>query len=296
MNMGPAERLFGEESIASAVETLASLSGPDMTSVLLEVMKRREASVTALPRATQANRFTRPAPVSLVDLRRVEDAVLSVVPSDVDLIELAPATPLGSHVALGGSTQHRVVSAVRRVEMAADPTVGLALEVAARRAASDRDTITTLGTVQRITRAQVFEDANSFAHFTIFGLVTAGRDRGSFGFECEAATEHVVTLVAALEACGGADIEVAVTDVTPTGAIRRHLEESLHGAVVVDRGGDLGDYYRIARFGLSCRFGETRYDIGDGGFTSWTADMLSDRKERLCISGLGIDRIAIATS
>lgn len=33
-------------------------------------------------------------------------------------------------------------------------------------------------------------------------------------------------------------------------------------------------------------------EIGDGGFVDWSAGLLSDRKERMLISGLGIDRLA----
>lgn len=31
--------------------------------------------------------------------------------------------------------------------------------------------------------------------------------------------------------------------------------------------------------------------MADGGFTTWTADLLSNAKERLLISGLGIERL-----
>lgn len=293
--MRPIDRLQAEPSVHAAIDTLDGLDGPDLTSVLLEVMKRRSAAPSSLPDSTRSNRFTRPAPVPLKDLRRVEDAVLSIVPTHVELIELAPATPLGAHVALGGSSQDRLVSAVRRIEMAGDPTVGLALEVAARRAV-EREEDASLASIQRITRAQVFEGANSFAHFTIFGMVTAGRDRGSLTFERASATEHVRTMVDGVRACGGFDIEVDVIDATPTGAIREAIEESVAGlARVVEVDSELGEYYHTARFGVSGMFGDDRLDIGDGGFTAWTAAMLSDRKERLCISGLGIDRIAIAT-
>ena len=293
--MKPIDRLQAEPAVRAAIEALDGLNGPDLTSVLLEVMKRRNPAPSSLPAASRSNRFTRPAPMSLTELRRAEDAVLSIVPSHVELIELAPATPLGAHVALGGSSQDRLVSAVRRVEMAADPTVGLALEVAARR--SEAGDEVSLGALQRITRAQIFDEANSFAHFTIFGMVTAGRDRGSFAFECASAMEHVRTMVSGVTACGGIDVEVRVIDTTADGAIRQGLEASMVGlARVVDEGLELGAYYRTARFGVSGRFGDDRLDLGDGGFTDWTALMLSDRKERLCISGLGIDRMVIATS
>jgi hypothetical protein len=33
----------------------------------------------------------------------------------------------------------------------------------------------------------------------------------------------------------------------------------------------------------------TELRLGDGGFTPWTADLLSNAKERLLISGLGLE-------
>ena len=35
--------------------------------------------------------------------------------------------------------------------------------------------------------------------------------------------------------------------------------------------------------------------IGDGGFTDWTARLLSNEKERLLITGYGTDRLAAFT-
>jgi hypothetical protein len=38
--------------------------------------------------------------------------------------------------------------------------------------------------------------------------------------------------------------------------------------------------------------GTSRVDVGDGGFVDWTQRLLGNRKERLLISGIGIDRLA----
>jgi len=34
-------------------------------------------------------------------------------------------------------------------------------------------------------------------------------------------------------------------------------------------------------------------EIGDGGFTDWTAKLLASKKERLLISGYGLDQLAV---
>jgi hypothetical protein len=43
--------------------------------------------------------------------------------------------------------------------------------------------------------------------------------------------------------------------------------------------------------GLSGSDGELE-EIGDGGFTDWSQQLTTSRKERLLISGLGLDRLA----
>jgi hypothetical protein len=36
------------------------------------------------------------------------------------------------------------------------------------------------------------------------------------------------------------------------------------------------------------------FEVGDGGFVDWTQNLLGNRKERLVITGLGVDRTALS--
>jgi hypothetical protein len=58
-----------------------------------------------------------------------------------------------------------------------------------------------------------------------------------------------------------------------------------------DRAGGRG-YYRDLCFKVSALVSGVPTEIGDGGFTDWTAKLLSNGKERLLISGYGLDRLA----
>ena len=51
-------------------------------------------------------------------------------------------------------------------------------------------------------------------------------------------------------------------------------------------------YYRSVCFKLFVRVAGEWLDIGDGGDVDWTAKLLSDRRERLFISGVGSERVA----
>jgi hypothetical protein len=289
----PLDRLKrADPSVSEVIDRLDRLSGPDLTTVLLEVFRRRTASVTELPARHLQSRFTKPAPVAYEKIRQAEDAALSVLPDGVELVQLAPAAPLGAHVALGGSSQDRLVTTIRRTEMTADPTLGLALEIANRRRVHRGDM--TLATLQRVSRAQGFEGEHSYGHFTLFGMVTAGRDRGSADFERWAAVEHLTLMVEAVTRAGGDRLEVSVIDPAPDQPILKAVNDAMAPDIEVHgTSKQLGDYYVTARFGVTADVGGERLDVGDGGFTTWTARMLSDRKERLCISGLGIDRLAV---
>ncbi len=51
-------------------------------------------------------------------------------------------------------------------------------------------------------------------------------------------------------------------------------------------------YYRDLCFKVNAHVRGTPEEIGDGGFTDWTAKLVANSKERLLISGIGLDRLA----
>ena len=53
-------------------------------------------------------------------------------------------------------------------------------------------------------------------------------------------------------------------------------------------------YYRDVCFKVNALADGAVVEIGDGGFTDWTARLLANGKERLLITGYGTDRLAAA--
>ena len=53
------------------------------------------------------------------------------------------------------------------------------------------------------------------------------------------------------------------------------------------------DYYTGLCFMVCATLGAAEYEVSDGGFVDWTAALLGNRKERLLISGTGVDRLAL---
>ncbi len=293
-----------------AIDRLAALSGSDFTSVMLEVAKRRAARETpaSVLRRYERDRFVRPSQASARAIRRAEDTLLNCLPDDVEVVTLAPLVPLGAHSALGPVSQHKVVTTVRACEVAADPTNALALEAASRRArareTTARQVSVRLAAVQRVVRAQQVP-AGLFPHFGLLGLVTAGRDTGSLRFERSALAGQLRFAIRGVAAGGAAKVQIALTPLSDQGeriaaAATADLGEDFGGAgaeVVTDRARQAGrGYYRDLCFKVNAYSSGELREIGDGGFTDWTARLIANQKERLLISGLSPDRLAAIRS
>jgi hypothetical protein len=280
------------------------LSGADLTALLLEVARRRAAGLTPADvlAAYERDRFVRPA---TADARRLLEAAvlaLDAVSPTFEAIVTSPLVPLGTHSAVAGVHQNRVVTTMRRTEVAADPTNSLALEAAVRRrhllAADPRSSAAVhLATVDRVVRAQQFDGPLSFPHFALLGLVSAGRDTGDHAFEIASLRTHLRALTAATTRLGCDRVSFALTDFGG-----RHAD-------VLDAVGDVAaadvdvtvwpertaarGYYPNVCFKLNVTCDGEQVEVGDGGIVTWTRSLVGSDKERLMISGLSLERLAV---
>jgi hypothetical protein len=302
-------RIEREANVPGLVAVLAErLSPTDLTSLLLEVYRRRAAA--RAPRDLLVdhadNRFCRPAVVDARSLAEWDRLAFAALPSDFDVVELSPLAPLGVCSVVATVSQHRVVSTTRGVEVLSDGSNVLALECALRRRAgrnSREDVQVKLAASARVVRAQQFEGARSFAHFRLFHLCSAGRDSGSSRFVIDALVEHVGIQLTALRAFLGdaVPLRVALTDLATHESSEPFAErlmtplrrDHIGVDVVIDQERESGrGYYRSVCFKLFARVADEWLDIGDGGDVDWMEKLLSDRRERLFISGVGSERVA----
>jgi hypothetical protein len=300
-------RVLGGVGGPACFELLADeLAGADLTTLLLEVLRRRAARVRPADvfRRYRSDRFVAPAAVDLAALRRAEDAFIGALPGGFETIVLAPVVPLGTHTATGEVDPRNVIATIRGTEVAADPTNGLALEAAARRGELLRCSPRTadlvrLAASQRVTRAQLFEGPVSFAHFQLLGVVTAGRDTGGHEFERRHLAEHARLAAVGARAAGVEHVTIAITCMDA--AARLVFADVMHALagladtdVVEAPERETGmAYYRDLCFKVFASARGQRFEVGDGGFVDWTAKLLGSRKERLLISGYGLDRLAL---
>lgn len=190
-------------------------------------------------------------------LDELETRATEALPPGFERIELSPVCPLGTSSVLGGVSQDWVVTAGRGGEVVSDPTNVLALECALRRR-RDRKRQLRLCASHRTLRAQPVAPPFS-PHFRLVALCSAGRT----GDEEEFLEEQI-------------------------GFFVRVLEAAQPAPVAIDRARRKRAYYCGATFGLSVE----GIEVVEGGFVGWTQALLGDRKERLLVSGVGLELLA----
>ncbi|RAJ38321.1 hypothetical protein K353_04255 [Kitasatospora sp. SolWspMP-SS2h] len=281
------------------------LTGTDLTTLLLEVFRRRADRLTPaeVMRRYRTDRFVTPAPTGFAQIRRAEDFLLSAMPDDFQMLTLAPLVPLAAHTAVATVDPRKVVATIRGSEVAADPTNALALEAAQRRsqalAADPRSAVPVrMAASQRVVRAQHFDAPGMLAHFQLFALVTAGRDTGSRTFEQQHLVEHLHFAVRAMAQAGVRQTEIRITCLDESAApILARARTELAGTPGVDIIDDPNrvtgrGYYTDLCYKIYATIHGQQLEIADGGFVDWTRHLTGSHKERLLISGFGVDRLA----
>src|SRR5690242_9210043 len=117
------KRVVDEVGGPAFLELLADgVAGADLTTLLLEVFRRRAARVrpAEVLRRYRTDRFVAPAAIDLAALRRAEDAVVGSLPDGFETVVLAPVVPLGTHTTAGDVHPRNVIATIRGTEVAAD--------------------------------------------------------------------------------------------------------------------------------------------------------------------------------
>jgi hypothetical protein len=230
------------------------------------------------------DRFVQPSTSDPRELVKAQAMLWERLPERFKGVELSPVTPLGTCSAVATVNQNKVVSTVRGTEVASDPTNELALEAAVRRRAGQARV--DLAACQRVVRAQVVDGPGLVAHFQLFALVSSARDTGSGRVEAAMLLDHLSFWADVL----GERARLTFTTHAPS--VRERIEDTVRPALKADfteepqrtKG---ANYYAGTALGINCGDAE----VGDGGFTRWTAELLGDAKERCLISCVATERL-----
>jgi hypothetical protein len=287
-----------DESVRNALnEGLASSA---LWSLLLGVMERRAARKTpaALLEQWQQDRFVRPCEIDQRTLNAL-DAQLLAAASQFEALELAPLAPLGACSTVALTSQNRIVSTTRGTELVADPTNVLALE-SARRLRETPSAEIKLATSHRCTRAQTVPDLPGFAaHFRMFCLTSAAREREDHAFVTQALAEHIRTHWRALDRLEAHGYAFAHRKLgllaTPE---RRHVAERIAAAlpeIPVAHSELTHDYYDGLRFMIDVTTPDgSNMPVIDGGTFGWLRKLAANAKLAFVASGMGSQLVAFA--
>jgi hypothetical protein len=307
------ERILRETGIPDLVDALAErLSPTDLQSLLLAVYERRAEAITPsqLLERYEQDRFVRPSAIAPQALADFDQFMWSTLPDAYTALDLSPVCPLGTNAAIATVSQNKVVTAIRNSEVVADITNVLALECASRRRQLLRVDVKSRERVRlcashRVVRGQVFGGAASFPHFRLLGLCASGRDEGSFQFETSSLVEQIAFYMRLMQKAArlgyhARQFRIAITvleDAQRTQALVEQVLAPLTASYpdarceldpnrATGRGYYIGACFHI----YATNVAGTEFELVDGGFTTWTQQLLNNRKERLLISGLGVER------
>ena len=198
---------------------------------------------------------------------------------------------------VGYVDQNNVVSALRGSEVVSDATNALALKIASEIGKEKKVAVKQYCATHRYVRGQNYNNPAFSAHFGAFCLVSGGIDRSNYSFEVELAKTHIsfyLDMLLSLFAKENLSLEVYLADNSNT--ISKQIEEAIRlicqSSEVEFRAKDpANNYYQILQFKIFLSYKNGQIDLADGGFVDWTQKMLANNKQRLFISGVGLEII-----
>ncbi len=295
------QKLEQKIGIPGLVERIAvNLSGSELNTFLLYLFSKRTKQITppVLLQQYRQNRFSVPA--SIDPIRYKEDEIFWLKSSEskgFKPVLLSPLIPLGSSSVVGYVDQNNVVSALRGSEVVSDATNALALKIASEIGKEKKVAVKQYCATHRYVRGQNYNNPAFSAHFGAFCLVSGGIDRSNYSFEVELAKTHIsfyLDMLLSLFAKENLSLEVYLADNSNT--ISKQIEEAIRlicqSSEVEFRAKDpANNYYQILQFKIFLSYKNGQIDLADGGFVDWTQKMLANNKQRLFISGVGLEII-----
>lgn len=245
----------------------------------------------------ESNRFVKPSELNPIKVKQVEILMLEMAEaSGFSSVLLSPASPLGSCSVTAKVDQNNVISATRGLELIADSTNILAIYLAngiKNKTINNTKSPVHLSATCRVTRGQIFKINEFVPHFSLFTLVSSGKDTGSYGFEKDAIARHMRFYISYLEEKLGHKLKVTLNVrngyIDKIGFIDRihcHLREIYpYTDFIVNMKETENSYYQ----GINFKISVDNIELVDGGFVDWTQKLLGNKKERLLTSGAGVD-------
>ncbi|MCB0564445.1 MAG: hypothetical protein KDD01_08730 [Phaeodactylibacter sp.] len=295
------EKIHRKLGAGPALAELAEqLSLSELNTFLLELfrLKTRQVAPAQLLRQFASNRFVTPAAVDSMALRQIElDWLKYAQEQYFHPLTLSPLAPFGACSAIGHVDQNNVLSAVRGTEVVSDATNVLALQIAQdAKAARNKNAIFRYAATHRHVRGQAFDNPNFTAHFSVFCMASGGWDTGNSAFELSQLNEHLNVILSLLRRHFPEDrLFIRFYRKKNAAVFMERMEEFQQGAwhsLPHEFCDDLEhEYYHLIQAKVFLRLDDGEIDLADGGPVDWTQRLLSNRKHRLFISGIGLELV-----
>lgn len=280
------------------LETLSgSLSPSELSSVLLDVFQQLVARETpaSLLRKYSSNRFAQPAGINVIRDREEQLAAYRLLQNaGFEPLELPPVTELGACAVVAPVDQQKIISALRHTEVLADPTNAIALYYAQqKKAGALPGGLRRYCSITRVLRAQALSNPAYTAHFSVCSLVSLGNATAGHSFEVNALCEHVAAQEAVLQQVyvqGPVRLElIPQQGHTAEHPLFKAIQQQwpFNIPVTIREPDHTKRYYTGLQFKVVVDIQGQPLEIGDGGLVNWTQQLLSDKSERMLISGLG---------
>lgn len=289
-----------DPAVAAAFEILTErLSGSDLRALLRAVAATRShaAEPQVVLNQQRTDRFCEASPIDAVAVATLSSEALRLAEEALfDAVQLSPTGPLGGALAFGAVAQDNVVTTMQLCEIVSDPTNSLALLAAAqRRLLRDPAQVTRLCAVQRVVRAKQFDAPSSLTHFSVLGLVSVGLDRGRRRLEFEELAKQLRVLVDVVDHAQPAGrIEIQVSDNSgrrdDADALVEALADRADTEVVPPQSDRRHRYPNLCATLSLIERGKT-VELADCGVAKSPAEFNGERKERLVVSRVNVDRL-----
>lgn len=274
------------------------LSGSDFNSLMLEIFRQRAEQISPadLLREFEKNRFTQPTSLDPILLLESElDWLKEAKLADFHPVILSPVSSLGTCSVVAKTNQNNLISALRNTEVVADATNVLALQLAIDHKRNSDLGPRRYATIHRHVRAQNYDNPNFTAHFGIFCLASAGKDKGNFDYELEEANRHISLILKILVKHFAKDqiiFKFFLRDENPKLKIRLQEKVNCWSTYPASFETDPSkEYYSLFQFKAYVRIGELQIDFADGGPVDWVAQLTGNQKMRSFISGIGLELV-----
>ena len=294
------EKITDKIGVADLVHRLTDrLSGTELNTLLLDLFRKKSTlkSINELKNSFQQSRFFKPSSIDPILYKTLEIQCLSVVQSYLyTCIELSPLTSFGTSSILAPIDQNMVVSAISDSEVVSDATNVLALIIADKLTANP-DIMFRYACTHRHTRAQAFTNPAFTAHFGVLCLATGGIDQGDFTFEINQIQEHIdihIKLIKSFFPECPIYLKIMIRKCQPhySAQLKSIIHTAWEGLNIewIDPAMD-HSYYPHVQFKLFLCLNDQWIDLADGGLVDWTQKLTQNRKQRMMISGLGLELV-----